>query len=121
MAVRGRADHRLSGDVGGGAGLVLDHYRLAEPLGEPLRDDPRHDVGGAAGAVADDQPHRPCRIGLRRGAGVQRPAAPPRRQGAGRLGVSCHPQGARRRRERLHEVSWKGKRRERSRRPVGQL
>jgi hypothetical protein len=66
MAVRRRADHRLGGDVGRGTRLVLDHHRLSEALGEALADDPRDDVGGAAGAVADDEPHRPRRIGLRR-------------------------------------------------------
>jgi hypothetical protein len=30
-----------------------------------LTDETRGDVGGAAGGKADDQAHRPCRIGLR--------------------------------------------------------
>jgi hypothetical protein len=32
VAVGGRADHRLGRDVGGGAGAVLDHELLAEPV-----------------------------------------------------------------------------------------
>ena len=50
---------RLLGDIfdrepRAAAGLVLDHHRLAEPLGELIADDARHHVGAAAGRIADD-------------------------------------------------------------------
>jgi hypothetical protein len=38
---------------------------LPEPLGEPLRDQARGDVGGAAGGKPDEQAYRTARIGLR--------------------------------------------------------
>ena len=36
-------------DVAAGSGHVLDHDRLAERFGEPIGDQARHDIGGAAG------------------------------------------------------------------------
>src|SRR5262249_60771546 len=46
----------------------FSHRKLrAEPLGQPLTDQARGDVGGAAGGKADDQTHRPRRIILRAG------------------------------------------------------
>src|SRR5262249_28729293 len=47
------------------AGSVLDHDRLPEPLGEPLRDQARGDVGGAAGGKPDEEAYRTARVGLR--------------------------------------------------------
>src|SRR5262249_50645669 len=44
---------------------VFDHDRLPEPLGEPLRDQARGDVGGAAGGKPDQQAYRTTRISLR--------------------------------------------------------
>ena len=60
-------DHRLGGDVVAGAGLVLDHELLAELLRQPLADQPRDDVGGAARRIADHPLHRSRRIIRRRG------------------------------------------------------
>src|SRR3981189_304489 len=37
---------------------------LAEPIRQPLADQAREDVKRAPGAKADDDTHRPCRIGL---------------------------------------------------------
>ena len=67
VAVRRRVDGRLEREIGGGAGLVLDEHRLAEPFGEPLGQDPRHRVGRAAGRIADDPAQRSRRI-------IERPA-----------------------------------------------
>jgi len=61
-------DHRFGGDVVAGAGLVLDHELLAEPLGEPLADQPRDDIGRSARRISDNPAHRPGRIIQRRGA-----------------------------------------------------
>ena len=52
-------------DVGAGARSVLNDERLAEALGELLADQARDDVGSAAGGIANDDLHRPRRIGLR--------------------------------------------------------
>jgi hypothetical protein len=51
MPVRRRIHHRLGGDIGGGARPVLDDEGLAETLGQPLSDQPRHYVGSAAGRM----------------------------------------------------------------------
>ena len=51
----------LLGDDAGALGVVLDHERLAEPLGEFLAQQPADDVGTAAGRGADDDAHRPRR------------------------------------------------------------
>src|SRR5262249_12987049 len=55
----------LGGDLGGCRGRVFDDELLAKPLGQPLTDQARGDVGGAAGGKADDHAHRPRRIALR--------------------------------------------------------
>ena len=68
VAVRLGVDHGLGADVVAGAGLVLDHELLAEPLGQPLADQPRQNVGGAARRIADHEANRPGRIVQRRGA-----------------------------------------------------
>jgi hypothetical protein len=43
---------------------MLDNERLPEPLRQPLTNDTRMNVGRAAGRIADDDAHRPRRIGL---------------------------------------------------------
>jgi hypothetical protein len=48
------------------ARLVLDHELLAELFRQPLADQARQDVGGAARRIADQEPHRPRRIFQRR-------------------------------------------------------
>src|SRR6516164_1064445 len=65
MAVGGRTHDRLGADVARSARPVLDDEWLAEALGQPLTDQAREDVGRAAGRKADDDAHRPRRIGLR--------------------------------------------------------
>ena len=52
-------------DIAAGARPVLDDEWLTEPLRQPLSDQARDDVGRAAGGKADDDAHRPRRIGLR--------------------------------------------------------
>src|SRR5262249_18662395 len=47
------------------ASAVLDDELVAETLREPLCHHARNDVGGAPGGKADDDAHRPRRIGLR--------------------------------------------------------
>ena len=65
MAVGRRTDYRLGGDMAGCARPVLDDEWLAEPLRQPLTDEASGDVGSATGGKADDDVHRPRRIGLR--------------------------------------------------------
>ena len=65
VAVGGRAHDGFGGDIAGGARPVLDDEWLAEPLRQPLADQAREDVIRATGGKADDQAHRPRRIGLR--------------------------------------------------------
>ena len=65
VAVRSRTHDGLGGDIAAGARPVLDHEWLAEPLGQPLTDQPREDVVRAAGSKTDDDAHRPGRPGLR--------------------------------------------------------
>src|SRR5262249_27528498 len=55
----------FGGDISGCPGTVFDDELLTEPLGQPLTEQARGDVGGAAGGKADNQAHRPRRIGLR--------------------------------------------------------
>jgi len=66
VAVSGRAHDGLGGNVGPRAGTVLDDEWLADPLRQPLTRESCDDVGCAAGRKANDDPHRPRRIGLRR-------------------------------------------------------
>src|SRR5262249_22846892 len=47
------------------ASAVLDDELVAETLREPLCHHARNDVGGAPGGKADDDAHRPRRIGFR--------------------------------------------------------
>ena len=65
VAIGGRSGDRLGPDVAAGAGAVLDDELLAEAIRQPLTHQPRLDVGGSAGGKADDDAHRPGRIGLR--------------------------------------------------------
>src|SRR5215831_14276206 len=66
IAVRRRIHDGLGRDIGARARPAFDDEWLTEPLRQPLTEQARGDVGRAAGRVADDQPHRPRRIGLRR-------------------------------------------------------
>ena len=59
-----RAGERVDGDDAVGAGLVLDHDRLAPALGEMVAEQPRRDVLRASGPEADDEAHRPLRPDL---------------------------------------------------------
>jgi hypothetical protein len=63
----------VCGDFGGeiiaGAGLVFDGEVLMQMLGEVLSDQPRADVGGAAGRIADQPAHR--MIGIIIGGGAR--------------------------------------------------
>src|SRR3954454_2153892 len=65
VAVGRRVHDRLGGDVAAGAQPVFDDEWLAEPLRQPLTDQPRQDVVRAPGGEADDDAHRLRRIGLR--------------------------------------------------------
>src|SRR5581483_12426741 len=67
VAVRRRTHHRFGGDVAGGAGPHVDDELLAEFLAQRLGDQPRRDVGRAAGGLADDDMHRTRRVALRLG------------------------------------------------------
>jgi hypothetical protein len=68
MPVRSGARDIGQRDLGGGAGAVHHRDRLAEPRFEMPGEEPRHDVGAAAGAEADHEFHRPVRA-PRRGDG----------------------------------------------------
>ena len=61
---RGTRD-RLGGDVAAGSRTVVDDERLTEPLREPLTYQARRDVRTASGREANNDAHRPRRIGLR--------------------------------------------------------
>src|SRR5262249_22746603 len=61
---RGTHD-RLGGDVAAGSRTVVDDERLTEPLREPLTYQARRDVRTASGREANNDAHRPRRIGLR--------------------------------------------------------
>src|SRR5262252_1495924 len=65
IAVCGRMDGGLCGDIAGCARSVLDDERLVEPLRQPLTHEARGAVESATGWKADDQAHRPRRVGLR--------------------------------------------------------
>ena len=66
VTVGGGAHDRLGGQIAGGAGPVLDHEWLTEPVRQPLSNQPCEDVVGAAGGKADEEADRTRRIGLRR-------------------------------------------------------
>src|SRR5262249_50144617 len=65
VAVRRRPHNRLGGDIACCTRPVLDHEGLTELLGQPLGEQARDDVGRRARREADDDAHRPRRIGLR--------------------------------------------------------
>ena len=65
VAVRRRVHDHLGPDIAAGARPIFDDELLAEPLRQPLAHQARDDVGRAAGGIADDDVHRPRRIGLR--------------------------------------------------------
>src|SRR5215468_11312615 len=65
VAVGGGTHDRLGGDVAAGSRTVVDDERLTEPLGEPLTYQARRDVRTASGREANNDAHRPRRIGLR--------------------------------------------------------
>ncbi len=79
----GALDHGLGGEIAAGAGPVLDHERLAEPVRQPLADKARQNVRRAAGAKADDDADRMRRITLRPGEA---------RDGGQRDGAGCELQ-----------------------------
>jgi hypothetical protein len=81
VAIRGRFGDRFGSDVAAGAGAVLNDELLAEAIGQPLTHQARLDVGSPAGGKADDDAHRPRRIGLR-----------PRNAGHGRQRSGTHGQ-----------------------------
>src|SRR6266567_4535630 len=58
-------DNRLGGDIGSRAWLFLSDERLAAPIGEPLTNETRGDVGRAASQETNNDAHRPRRISLR--------------------------------------------------------
>src|SRR5262249_12346605 len=64
-AVRDRAHDCFGGDIAAGARPILDDEWLAETLRQRLTDQACKEVRRAARRLADDQVHRPCRIGLR--------------------------------------------------------
>jgi hypothetical protein len=55
----------LGADIAAGAGAVLDNHRLPPFARQPIGDDARHDVGGAAGGEGDHDFHRARRKILR--------------------------------------------------------
>jgi hypothetical protein len=65
MAIRRSMRDHLGGDVGAGAGPILDDEGLPQTLRQPLTDQSRMDVAHTPRRSANDQVHRPCRIGLR--------------------------------------------------------
>ena len=82
-AVGRRVLHRLGDDPAAGAGPVLDHDRLLQLVLHAVGDQPRGDVGRAAGGEADEQPHRLVDLG-ERGIAAANARARPSRQGRGR-------------------------------------
>src|SRR3981189_3518597 len=66
ISVSGRVHDGLGADVAAGSRPVLDAEGLAQPLGQPLPDQPRRDVDPAAGGKTGDDAHRPRRIIERR-------------------------------------------------------
>jgi hypothetical protein len=54
VAIRCRFGDDVGADLPAGAGLVLRHHILAEPLGQHLRHQPALQIGGLAGRPGDD-------------------------------------------------------------------
>src|SRR5262249_10297911 len=65
ITVGPRSYSRFGRDIAPRAGPVLDDKLLAEPFRQPLRDEPCTGVEWAASGIADENAHRPRRIGLR--------------------------------------------------------
>src|SRR5215831_3395231 len=65
IAIGGRTDDGLGGDIAGGAAPVLDDEWLTEPLRERLTHQAYEDVCSAARGISNDAAHWPRRIGLR--------------------------------------------------------
>src|SRR5262249_2788366 len=64
VAIRVGLGDRLGADIAGGADAVLDHHRLSPLLRQPVGEDARHHVGGAAGGKRHDDLDRPRREGV---------------------------------------------------------
>ena len=62
VTVGGRLGGELHADIARRAGAVVDDDLLAEEFGELRRNDPRHEIRGAARSEGNDHPHRPIRI-----------------------------------------------------------
>src|SRR5712671_3260937 len=65
IAIGGRTNDGLGGDIAGGASPVLDDEWLTEPLRERLTHQAYEDVRSAARGISNDAAKRPRRIGLR--------------------------------------------------------
>src|SRR5262245_3741610 len=65
IAVRLRPHDRLRADIAARARSIVDNELLAQPLRELLSNQTSYCVGRTARRVADDDAHRPRRIGLR--------------------------------------------------------
>src|SRR6516162_2217907 len=65
VAVRRSMHDGFGRDVAACPGPVVDDERLAESIRQLLTQQPRDDVGRAAGRKTDENAHRPRRIGLR--------------------------------------------------------
>src|SRR5262245_15933604 len=64
VTVRRRARHRLGPDIASRARAVLDDHGLAPTLAQPVRDDPRQGISGAASGKWHDHPHKARWIGV---------------------------------------------------------
>jgi hypothetical protein len=71
VAVGRRLRHEVGPDHAGRAGFVLDDDRLAELCVQPVADQPRHDVGDAAGRPGNDDTDGAVRkvVGARQASG----------------------------------------------------
>ena len=58
VAVGIGARHDALADRAAGAGFVFDDELLAKLAAEPVKDDPRNDIGGAARTERNDDPDR---------------------------------------------------------------
>ena len=67
IAVRGRTRRHLGADIVAATGPVLDEEGLPEPLGQPLRDEARDEVGAATGGGRDQDADRTRGIRLGHG------------------------------------------------------
>jgi hypothetical protein len=65
VAIRRRTHDGLGSNISTGTWPVLDDEGLAEPVGQPLPKQAPDDIRPATRNDADDQTHRPRRIGLR--------------------------------------------------------